>query len=318
MKYVLIAAAAFLTVGATAPSAARSPALVPSGVGVSGIAVGGLSSESARAIVRHRFERPLRIHFGFDAWTVRPNGLGVQASVDEAVAKALRAPPGRNVELRMAVSRRDIRAYVTFLAKKYSEDPVDARLIGVNRLRLRPVIAEGRPGRRVARWLMEARIARALRSPLTRTIALATKPVAPDVTRKHYGPVIIIARDSHRLRLFAGTKLVREFGVATGQSAYPTPTGTFSIASMQRDPWWIPPPNSEWARDAKPIPPGPGNPLGTRWMGLNQYTVGIHGTPDAASIGYSASHGCIRMRIPDASWLFDHVEVGTPVVIAAA
>jgi lipoprotein-anchoring transpeptidase ErfK/SrfK len=111
---------------------------------------------------------------------------------------------------------------------------------------------------------------------------------------------------------------VREFGVATGQAAYPTPLGIFSIVTMQRDPWWIPPPNAEWARGAKPIPPGPGNPLGTRWMGLSAAAVGIHGTPDAASIGYSASHGCIRMRIPDATWLFDHVEVGTPVVIAAA
>jgi L,D-transpeptidase ErfK/SrfK len=180
------------------------------------------------------------------------------------------------------------------------------------------VIADGRPGRRVARWLMEARIARALRSPETRTIALATKPVAPAVTRATYGAVIVIGRDSHRLRLYDGRRLVREFGVATGQSAYPTPIGTFSIVTMQRDPWWIPPPNSEWARGAKPIPPGPGNPLGTRWMGLSAAAVGIHGTPDAASIGYSASHGCIRMRIPDASWLFDHVQVGTPVAIVEA
>jgi hypothetical protein len=316
MKYVLVAVAAFLAVGATAPSAARSPALVPPDVAVSGIAVGGLSSESARTIVHRTFDRPLRIHFGSESWTVRPDGLGVRASVDNAVAKALAAEPGRNVELRMALSRRNIGVYVSFLDRKYSEDPVDARLIGVNGLR--PVIADGRPGRRVARWLMAARISRALRSPLTRTIALATKPVAPEVSRKNYGPVIVIGRDSHRLRLFDGTRLVREFGVATGQSQYPTPIGTFSIATMQRDPWWIPPPNSEWARNAKPIPPGPGNPLGTRWMGLNQYTVGIHGTPDAASIGYSASHGCIRMRIPDATWLFEHVEVGTPVVIVAA
>jgi lipoprotein-anchoring transpeptidase ErfK/SrfK len=50
-------------------------------------------------------------------------------------------------------------------------------------------------------------------------------------------------------------------------------------------------------------------------MGLSAPYVGIHGTPDAASIGYSASHGCIRMRIPDAEWLFNHVKVGTPVFI---
>jgi lipoprotein-anchoring transpeptidase ErfK/SrfK len=53
-------------------------------------------------------------------------------------------------------------------------------------------------------------------------------------------------------------------------------------------------------------------------MGLDVYAVGIHGTPDAASIGYSASHGCIRMQIADAEWLFERVEVGTPVFIVAA
>jgi lipoprotein-anchoring transpeptidase ErfK/SrfK len=50
-------------------------------------------------------------------------------------------------------------------------------------------------------------------------------------------------------------------------------------------------------------------------MGLSAPGVGIHGTPDDASIGYSASHGCIRMHIPDAEWLFHHVQIGTPVVI---
>ena len=86
---------------------------------------------------------------------------------------------------------------------------------------------------------------------------------------------------------------------------------------MQRDPWWIPPPDSDWARGKKPIPPGPGNPLGTRWMGTTAPLVGIHGTPDAASIGYSASHGCIRMRVPDAEALFNEVDIGTPVLIVA-
>ena len=105
--------------------------------------------------------------------------------------------------------------------------------------------------------------------------------------------------------------------MATGQAIYPTPTGDWHVVDMQRDPWWYPP-TSDWAKDAKPIPPGPGNPLGTRWMGLNVYGVGIHGTPDDASIGYSASHGCIRMHISDAEWLFDHVRIGTPVFIRDA
>jgi L,D-transpeptidase ErfK/SrfK len=68
----------------------------------------------------------------------------------------------------------------------------------------------------------------------------------------------------------------------------------------------------------EPIPPGPGNPLGTRWLGISKPGVGIHGTPDAASVGYSRSHGCIRMYVRHAEWLFRRVRVGTPVVIVAA
>ena len=112
-------------------------------------------------------------------------------------------------------------------------------------------------------------------------------------------------------------RLRRTFGVATGQSVYPTPIGRFTIVTKQRNPWWYPP-NSSWARGQQPVPPGPGNPLGTRWMGLSASGVGIHGTPDSASIGYSASHGCIRMHIPSAEWLFNQVEVGTTVFIVAA
>jgi lipoprotein-anchoring transpeptidase ErfK/SrfK len=109
-------------------------------------------------------------------------------------------------------------------------------------------------------------------------------------------------------------RFVRRFQVATGQSSYPTPLGRWEIVVMARDPWWFPP-ASPWAEGKQPVPPGPGNPLGTRWMGLSAPGVGIHGTPDAASIGYSASHGCIRMLISDAEWLFAHVRIGTPVFI---
>jgi lipoprotein-anchoring transpeptidase ErfK/SrfK len=161
------------------------------------------------------------------------------------------------------------------------------------------------------------RIVRALQSPQMHRVRVAAKIVAPTRTVADFGPVIVIRRTSNELRYYIGPRLVRTFGVATGQSIYPTPIGTFSIVDMQRDPWWRPP-DSPWAQGLKPIPPGPGNPLGTRWMGLTAPGVGIHGTPDDASIGYSASHGCIRMHIPDAEWLFNHVDLGTPVVITDA
>ena len=148
-------------------------------------------------------------------------------------------------------------------------------------------------------------------------VALEFNELKPSVTRGSFGPVIVIRRGSNRLYLYKGMRFQRVFGVATGQSVYPTPLGSWHIVIKARNPWWYPP-NSDWAKGEKPVPPGPGNPLGTRWMGLSASGVGIHGTPDDASIGYSASHGCIRMHIPDAEWLFNHVTVGTPVFIVSA
>jgi lipoprotein-anchoring transpeptidase ErfK/SrfK len=161
---------------------------------------------------------------------------------------------------------------------------------------------------------MSRAIANRLRSTVRRPLPLALRELEPTKTRAEFGPVIVIQRGANVLTLFDGSTTIRSFGIATGQAQYPTPAGTWSIVVKQRDPWWRPP-DSEWAKGSKPIPPGPGNPLGTRWMGLSAAAVGIHGTPDAASIGYSASHGCIRMRVPDAEWLFEHVDIGTPVVI---
>ena len=127
--------------------------------------------------------------------------------------------------------------------------------------------------------------------------------------------MIVITRGANTLRLYRGMRLVRTFRVATGQAIYPTPAGVWRIVDKQRNPWWYPPTYDAWAKGLRPVPPGPSNPLGTRWMGLNTPGVGIHGTDAPTSIGYSASHGCIRMQVPDAEWLFEHVRTGTPVVI---
>jgi L,D-transpeptidase ErfK/SrfK len=147
---------------------------------------------------------------------------------------------------------------------------------------------------------------------------LRAKYTNPPVTPKTIGPVILIKRNSNQLTLYNGMKVVRKFQVATGQNIYPTPLGRFQIVVKWKNPWWYPPTQDSWAKGLKPVPPGPNNPLGTRWMGLNAPGVGIHGTDEPASIGYSLSHGCIRMLVPQAEWLFDHVNVGTPVFIISA
>jgi lipoprotein-anchoring transpeptidase ErfK/SrfK len=294
---------------------AAPPALIAQGVTIAGVPVGGMSNEQAQAAVRPVFARAKRISYGGVSWRLRPARFGASVAIADGVQRAFAASPDTAVELTPNVNPTAVRRFVKTLDKRISYPATDTQFVGLSGLV--PQFTEEKPGLRVLSQLTAQRIARVLRSTnLTRT-RVAVESVQPTLTRDNFGPVIVIRRGSNELRYYEGANLVRSFGVATGQSVYPTPTGTFSIVDMQLNPWWRPP-DSSWAQGLKPIPPGPGNPLGTRWMGLSAPGVGIHGTPDDASIGYSASHGCIRMHIPDAEWLFQHVHIGTPVVITDA
>ena len=139
--------------------------------------------------------------------------------------------------------------------------------------------------------------------------------VAGNVLNALSGQIVVDLGDLH-LYLYRGGRLVKTYPVATGQPAYPTPTGTYAIVNMTKDPTWLPP-NSDWAKNAQPIPPGTENPLGTRWMGTSAPGVGIHGVPPSedGTIGTYASHGCIRMHDWDAVDLFDRIVIGMPVII---
>lgn len=305
LGFVLVACAA-------APASSQMPAIAP-GVRVAGVAVGGLTSEPARAKLETAFSRSIPIVRGKHRWWASPQRLGAGAAIDAAVSGALRATPGASVRLHVGYSKTRLRKFVAGIARKVDRDAVDASLVGLA-ADGGPDIADGRLGIALRRGLLQRELELELQSGLREPIGLPTRPVRPSVTKANFGPLIIITRGSETLRLYDSTQLVRSFPVATGRTQYPTPAGIWSIVDMQMNPWWRPP-NSAWAQGLKPIPPGPGNPLGTRWMGLSAPGVGIHGTPDAASIGYSASHGCIRMQIPDAEWLFQHVHVGVPVLI---
>jgi hypothetical protein len=261
------------------------------GVRIAGLNVVGLDVGQARQRVEIAFGQPVRFRFAKFRWQVAPAKLGAEPLVDDAVSRALRSHRGDNVEVRVAVDKQQVRKYVDALDRRFGVPAQNARLVGLNGIR--PSISNESWGRTVRRGAMTAAITRALRTRIRGRMPVVLRALRPSVTKARFGPVIVIA---------------------TGVAQYPTPSGTFSIADMQKNPWWRPP-DSDWAKGKEPIPPGPGNPLGTRWMGLSAPLVGIHGTPDAASIGYSASHGCIRMHISDATWLFDHVDVGTPVVI---
>ena len=297
-----------------APPEPAPPSLIPDGVTIAGVSVGGLAPDQAAAVVQAAFDRPVVLAYKKKRWRVTPADLGAELRLGGAVERAIAAAPGEAVNLVVSVKGSYVRAYVAYLANLLSHPPKDATL----RLkRFRPFLTKPRDGVKILREATTLALVRALRTNGRGPIPLAFETREPKVTLANFGPVIVIRRESKKLYYYEGMRFKKRFGVATGQPSYPTPLGRFAIVDKQLNPWWYPP-NSSWAKGKKPVPPGQGNPLGTRWMGLSVPLVGIHGTPDAASIGYSASHGCIRMRIADAEWLFNNVALGTTVFIVNA
>jgi lipoprotein-anchoring transpeptidase ErfK/SrfK len=290
------------------------PPEVAEGVTIGGTNVGGLGSGAATRAVDAAFARPVKLVAPGFHLSLRASQVGAKADVKAAVAAALAAAPNTAIHLQVRVSSARVERYLGNVAKRYDRKPLDSVLV---LKQLRPFVSKGHPGRTLKRLPVRQAILLDLRQSHRTVVKLAGTKIEQTVSRKSFGPVIVIRNETHTLTLYNGMRFVRRLGVATGQPRYPTPNGRFSIVVMWKNPWWYPP-NSPWAQGEKPVPPGPGNPLGTRWMGISAPGVGIHGTPEAGSIGYSLSHGCIRMRIPDAEWLFEHVRVGAPVFIVPA
>ena len=288
-------------------------ATIAPGVMVGSVPVGGLTAPVATERVRATFALPLVLRYGTYVFRVSPESLATPA-IPRAVQQAMSAEPNAKVPLAVTVRQPAVKGYVAEVSRRFARPPVDARLFLRN---FKPWIAPEKNGREIDHAAAERALTAALQNGTRTPIVLQPRVLKPKVTRASFGPVIVVHRASNRLHLYRGTRLVRTFGVATGERRYPTPLGRFQIIVKWKHPWWYPP-NSPWAQGAKPIPPGPNNPLGTRWMGISSPGVGIHGTPNSGSIGYSVSHGCIRMRIPDAEWLFERVRIGTPVFIVSA
>jgi lipoprotein-anchoring transpeptidase ErfK/SrfK len=299
------------TTAATTTTTAKPPVTLPPNVRVGGVRVGGLSPTDAVAAVRQAFARPLTVVVDRSAFRLDPRAYA-SAYVETAVAKGRAAAPGTAIPLVVAPRGAAVRSWVATVVRRFTRAPVDAKLTFRD---ARPWITGDRPGRSLDGKRLTQLVLDQLRRNSRLPVRMRTMTVEPKVTARSIGAVIVVNRETNRLSLYDGMKLVRVFPVATGQAIYPTPKGIFQIVVKWKNPWWYPPTQDAWAKGLQPVPPGPNNPLGTRWMGLSAPGVGIHGTDEPASIGYSASHGCIRMQVPDAEWLFDRVQVGTVVDI---
>jgi hypothetical protein len=122
-------------------------------------------------------------------------------------------------------------------------------------------------------------------------------------------PHIVINIAARTLSHYAGDRLVKEYPIAVGRPSTPSPRGEYQVIEKVVNPWWYP-----TTPGMHPVPSGPGNPLGYRWIGFAD-TYGIHGTNAPWSIGTSASKGCIRMYEEDVEELFPQIAIGTPVSI---
>lgn len=308
------------------------------GVTVGGVEIGGRSADEARAVIEKKvvapLDKPVVVSFEGERYRLTPKQLKTTADVDGMVDEAVdRTREGglidrisrymqgstvdADIEPRVEYSQEAVDRFVADLADAINRDAQDATITPSGDS-LTPT--PGESGIALREDEMQDLITDEVETPGggERLTALVDQ-TKPEVTTKElasvYPTYITVSQSDYTLRLFKNLKLVKSYPVAVGGGGYYTPTGLHTIQDKQVDPTWNVP-NSSWAGDlaGQSIPPGPSNPLKSRWMGIYN-GAGIHGTDDTGSIGSAASHGCVRMLIPDVIDLFDRVEVGDPIYI---
>ncbi len=180
-----------------------------------------------------------------------------------------------------------------------------------------PVIVPSRDGYEVAAETIRQEVEAAENSK-TRVVAIEAKKTSATLKDDFFHKFIVVTLSGHSLTLYDRTTPLATFPIACGQPAYPTPPGQWEVVSKQMNPTWINPHAAWSASMPATIGPGYSNPLGLRALALNASGVLIHGTANDGSIGTSASHGCMRMHMPDVIKLFDMVDTGIPVYIIRA
>lgn len=310
---------------------------VANGIEVAGVPVGGLDADDARAKLRTRLqvplEKPIVVEHHGKRFTLSAQDAGVKADVggmvDDAVAASRRGnifgrtlrdltggeEPAR-IDPRVSYSKAAVTKFVARIGKAIDRPARDATLNFPSLTQVKE-----RNGVKAERAGLERNIRAALTSPDDRTTDVPVSTIKPKVTRAEladrYPALLIVDRGSFKLRLYRRLKLTKTYTIAVGAVGFETPAGLYNIQNKGVNvPWSVP--NKPWAGSlaGRVIPGGvPENPIKARWMGIYD-GAGIHGTDQVGSLGSAASHGCVRMAIPDVIELYDKVPVGAPVYIA--
>ena len=311
---------------------------IAEGVTIGGVDVGGMTAREASELVDSNLVEPLRDHvtvnFEGVKYRISPEKLRVSSDVEGMVDRALeesqegglptrviRYATGDEVDVaispQITYSGKALTEFIATVSAEVNRDPVDAS-IEASSTSLAAV--KGENGIAVAEDELRDRLESAVQSPHRRTVALPVETLKPEVTTAdlaaQYPTYLTVDRSNFELTLWQELERVKTYTVAIGAVGFDTPVGTYNIQNMAVDPAWNVP-DSNWAGDlAGTVVPGgtSENPLKERWMGIYD-GAGIHGTDDVASLGSRASHGCVRMAIPDVIELYDQVDVGTPIYI---
>jgi lipoprotein-anchoring transpeptidase ErfK/SrfK len=326
MRRTILASLALVLLAAPAAADAQEP-VIRSGVTVAGLDVGNQPLSQAAGTIDRAFHhqlitRNLSVRVGGRSYRLTTKQLGFALDPAKSARRAYVAgtKTAKPVDV-LPFTTFDAKALAAFVARVDNGArvaPRDARV----RITLRHIFrTHSHSGRELDDKQLTQLLTlaltdpRASRSVRPKRAVVKAKVQAKDLARR-YATVITISKGAFRLRLFKHLKFAKSYGVAVGQPAYPTPSGLFSIANKAVDPPWTAP-NSPWAgayRNETVSGGSSENPLKARWMGIVN-GVGIHGTGEPGSIGTAASHGCIRMTVPDVIDLYPRVPIGTPVLI---
>jgi lipoprotein-anchoring transpeptidase ErfK/SrfK len=312
---------------------------IAKGVTAGGVNIGGMTRDEAKKTLEEKLSTPLSqplvVKYGHRKFTLSAarahlttdvDGM-VQEAIDKSrdgffVGRAIRSITGgsvdANVATRVEFSKLAVKRLVTRVKTTVNREPEDAT-VEPSASGLNAVAGKFGVAIRTSQ-LRRAVDAALIRPDGSREVVAESKITKPEVTTsdlvKKYPTYIVVDRGSFRLRFFKDLKLSHTYPIAVGQQGLETPAGLYHIQDKQVNPSWHVP-NSAWAGDlaGKVIPPGPADPIKARWMGFFN-GAGIHGTDELGSLGSAASHGCVRMAIPDVEALYDQVSVGTPVYVA--
>jgi len=305
------------------------------GIRVAGVDVGGMTRAEAIAAVRQRADVALTGRLAVRtegySWNATPASLGTRAEVAGAVHRAFDVagdlsflsrvyhrvaddPVRSSIPLTYSYDDDKVSAFVQRAFDEVEKPAVNAGLALVDG---QLVTRHARTGEELRKRAALERVQQALRDR-ARRVRVPLRTVAPSVTDDSLGKTIVVDISENHLYLYDGFHVIRKFNVATAAEGFVTPLGTWEIVNKVMNPSWTNPDPTGWGAGMPAyIPPGPDNPLGTRALYLSAPGIRIHGTTNVDSIGTYASHGCIRMRMPDVETLYPLVPVGTPVLVKA-